>query len=75
MIKIAQKGLKTDLKNFKKFPKFLNRISVPSSGVLSSGGRSFSFLKTEASVRMGLKAVFMLNCCSVRFTLFDTPFT
>ena len=27
----------------------------------SSYGRSFGFLKTEASVRMGLKAVFMLS--------------
>ena len=33
------------------------------------------FLKTEASERMCLKAVFMLNCCSVSFTLSDTPFT
>ena len=40
--------------------------------IFSSDGRSFGFLKTEASVRMGLKAVFMLNCCSVRFTLSDT---
>ena len=32
MIKIAKKGLKTDLKNLKKFPKFSNRISGPSSG-------------------------------------------
>ena len=39
----------------------------------SSDGRSFGFLKTEARVRMGLKAVFMLNRCSVRFTLSDTP--
>ena len=29
--------------------------------IFSSDGRSFGFLKTEASVRMGLKAVLMLN--------------
>ena len=30
MIKIGKKGLKIDLKNFKKFPKVSNRISVSS---------------------------------------------
>ena len=43
--------------------------------IFSSDGQSFGFLKTEASVRMGLKAVFMLNCCSVRFILSDIPWT
>lgn len=33
--------------------------------IFSSDGRSFGFLKTEASVRMGLKAVFMLKCFAV----------
>ena len=130
-IKLLKKGLKTDL-NFKRFPKFSNRISGSSSrdneskiqnhcfifwfpGDLNSRtyalGNSIlisfnpfknfgrmdgkiavfafnpvndacyfffrwmvlRFLKTEASVRMGLKAVCLLKCCSVRFTLSDAP--
>lgn len=50
-----------------------NPVTTPA--IFSSDGWSFSFLKTEASVRLGFKAVFMLNCCSVRFTLSDIPWT